>query len=311
MSALENNDGVVGAGLGASGIKQSGLGLPKGRVEDMELTATETPGGPVVDQAGARVIATGNKEVSTPSSEDLLRLSLSVDTRAENRPENMGNHDFRTVNDSKLSNDDFDSFNDDVESIKTNSPSNVDRLSNSLMSIDNSLMSIDSLVNLVNLDKNLDENLDENSFDITNQNLTNPNLCDITVVEPNFEINIDVIQEKTRKFKTSDRRFNKRVRKEEQDKKKAKDVGRKPSAFGKEIDEAYGKKPTFAECVKTTEMLEIRPTDLKVELEQLDFDELDSKLLEIKSLTYSGPPFDYDILGGIGNGAIWIACKNK
>ena len=114
-----------------------------------------------------------------------------------------------------------------------------------------------------------------------------------------------------RKFKTSDRRYNKKLRREAMEAKDAKEAGKKPSSFGKEVDTEYMKKPTFAECVKTTVMLEIRSTDLGVELEQCDFDALDGKLLEIKALDYEGPEFDYGIFGGIGNNAIWIACQNK
>ena len=127
MSALKNNDGGVGGGLSTGIIRQHALDRPTGGVIDMELTATETPGGPVGNQAGPSVKATGDKEVSILSSEDLLRPSLGFDTGAETSL-NVSSRNTMTV---KLNdeNDDFDSTFDDVESIKTNNESILSNLS--------------------------------------------------------------------------------------------------------------------------------------------------------------------------------------
>lgn len=178
-----------------------------------------------------------------------------------------------------------------------------------------------NLTNESNLSKTSTSFLSNDSFDTynpnfedpnyTNPNLDNPNLADITVVNPNLDNDRSFVKEKTRKFKTSDRRYNKKLRREAMEAKDAREAGKKHSSFGKEVDKEYMKKPTFAECVKSTVMLEVRSTDMGVELEQCDFDQLDGKLLEIKALEYTGPEFDYGIFGGIGNNSIWIACNNQ
>ena len=227
-----------------------------------------------------------NEKVRQLSTEDLNQQDTSADTSSKDSLGETG-----TVNRDRY--DEFSFY--DSEANITNE-SNLSKANKSFLSND----SFDSF----------NPNFEDPNF--TNPELDNPNLADITLVNRPYLDNVKpFVKEKTRKFKTSDRRYNKKLRREAMEAKDAREASKKASTFGKEVDKEYLKKPSFAECVKSTVMLEIRSTDLGVELEQCDFDELDGKLLEIKALEYSGPAFDYGIFGGIGNNAIWIACSNQ
>ena len=127
---------------------------------------------------------------------------------------------------------------------------------------------------------------------------------------------------------TNDRRFGKNQRKAAQKEKyKIPD-----DPFLAEVDREYMKRKSYADCVREKDniILEIRNEDLNIALESKDFKLINShllfKYLECKQQNLAelevsedeesddeenDQKFFYGVIGGISNGAVWLACDNS
>lgn len=128
---------------------------------------------------------------------------------------------------------------------------------------------------------------------------------------------------------TNDRRFRKNQRKVEKEKYKIPD-----DPFLAQVDKEYMKRKSYADCVKDKDniILEIRNEDLNISLESKDFKVINShllfKYLECKQQNLAeleesdcddeesddeadDKKFFYGVIGGISNGAVWLACDNS
>jgi hypothetical protein len=80
------------------------------------------------------------------------------------------------------------------------------------------------------------------------------------------------------------------------------------------IDDEYYEKLSYADCAAGKYvMLEVRCDQPLMKLGQDDFDEVDRKILKLynKYLKEKNPFFEYKVLGGMSQGALWVACANQ
>jgi hypothetical protein len=129
---------------------------------------------------------------------------------------------------------------------------------------------------------------------------------------------------------TNDRRFKNNQKKADHKKK----YSMPEDPFMAAVDKEYMKRKSYADCVKEKDniILEIRCEDLNLALDQDDFKSINSQLLfkylEAKQATLdqmedeedeeededeNDDPnnFFYGVIGGISNGAVWLACDNQ
>ena len=127
----------------------------------------------------------------------------------------------------------------------------------------------------------------------------------------------------------ADRRFNKNQKKADKKKYTMPD-----DPFLAAVDKEYMKRKSYADCVREKDniILEIRCEDLGIALDQDDFKSINSQLLfkylEAKQATLDQMEeeedddededevedpnkFFYGVIGGISNGAVWLACDNQ
>lgn len=138
---------------------------------------------------------------------------------------------------------------------------------------------------------------------------------------------------KKKRLNNSERRWRKKCKIEEERGKEIRDKnkGKPMTDLQAKINEAYKKKISYAQCVKTHEMLEVRSSDSDVMLDQADFDKIDRELL----YRYAGMEINdddenvdeengdedideenlnknfYGLVGGISQGCCWLACDNE
>ena len=153
----------------------------------------------------------------------------------------------------------------------------------------------------------------------------------VKVTEIDMEVDGSAEKKKGRSFPmtTNERRHRKNMRKAAE-KRKYK-IPEDP--FMAKVDQEYMKKRTYAECVRKKDaiILEVRSEDLDQALEVEDFRLIDRvllfKYLECKQQSLAqldessddadseednnDEKFFYGVIGGISNGACWLACDNQ
>lgn len=285
-------------------------------------------------------------------------IDMCIDRRSQNancsdtRPRSnsmnasFGDSSFQTKkNNSRL--DDFNSTNDDVQSVSQldetgfdNSnvnygdityvefPEGVDR-NISINEVDN--IHFDKSINL-----NDDNNIIKDNMEIEKEK--DNNMDNSKTDKTDKDNSSDVDQEenpKKKRISNSERRWRKKCRLEEEKGKEFKEKNKdKPiTELQKKVNEAYKKKMSYAQCAKTHEMLEIRSSNLDIQLDQPDFDKIDMELLyKYAGLDVADDPESinvddddelednteiescnknfYGLVGGISQGCCWFACDN-